>query len=257
MSEVARQPVIGITATTETDAQRGIPGEPASAVARSYIDAVVGAGGIPILLAPFEATSVEIERVLALVDGVVISGGLDVDPAHYGHAAHALTKPAARVRDEFELLIAREAIKNEVPLLGVCRGMQILNVARGGTLHQHLPDLVGHDSHVAPYDQELAADARRFNIELASDSLAARAVGETTTFGWSNHHQGVDALGEGLVASGWARDGVVVAIEDPSRAFALGVQWHPEVDPRSRVIAALIDATRTSTNGFVRERVLS
>lgn len=177
------------------------------------------------------------------MNAVVLTGGPDIDPMHYGAERDARTRTGAPERDEFELVLARRAIDRGVPLLGICRGMQLLNVALGGTLHQHLPDVVGHGRHQrsshAPGDDDHA-------VRLTPGSRAARAAGVTRMgFAESQHHQGVDRVGAGLVASGWAvADGLPVTIELPGAPFVLGVQWHPEVDDGSRLMAGLLEAAR-------------
>jgi putative glutamine amidotransferase len=145
-----------------------------------------------------------------------------------------------RERDVFELALARRALDRDVPVLGICRGMQVLNVARGGTLLQHLPDTHGHHEH----RRELGSfDNADHDVRLAEGSLAHRIAGETVHGTKSHHHQGVDRVGEGFEVTGWAvMDDLPEAMEDPERRFALGVQWHPEADERSRFIAALVDA---------------
>ncbi len=146
-------------------------------------------------------------------------------------------------RDAFEIALARGALERDVPLLGVCRGMQVMNVARGGTLIQHLPDSVGHEDHRRTLG---SFDNSDHDVRLADGSLAARAAGEAIHSTKSHHHQGVDRIGEGLEPSGWATiDDLVETIEDPTRRFALGVQWHPEVDEGSALVAALVEEART------------
>ena len=141
-------------------------------------------------------------------------------------------------RDAFELALATRALERDLPLLGICRGMQVLNVARGGTLLQHLPDVVHHDDHRRVAGTFAGND---HDVRLAPGSLAERAAGRALHPTKSHHHQGVDVLGEGLTVTGWgARDELPEAVEDPGKRFVLGVQWHPEADEESRVIAALV-----------------
>jgi putative glutamine amidotransferase len=145
-------------------------------------------------------------------------------------------------RDAFEIALALRAMERDVPLLGVCRGMQVMNVARGGTLIQHLPAAKGHEDHRRALGTFKDAD---HDVRLAEDSLAARVAGEQRHATKSHHHQGVDAIGEGFAVTGWATvDELPEAIEDPSRRFALGVQWHPEADPGSPMIGALVEQAR-------------
>jgi putative glutamine amidotransferase len=144
-------------------------------------------------------------------------------------------------RDRFELALGHRALERDMPLLGICRGMQMLNVTAGGTLDQHLPDRVGHREH--RHTPGVFAD---HSVRLSERSLASRVVGEAQTAVKSHHHQGIDELGEGVEASGWSDDGVIEAIELPERRFALGVLWHPEQDEASRVIGALVAETRAA-----------
>jgi len=208
----------------------------------AYTRAVQAAGGRAELLVPDDEDARAPEEVLARLDGVIVSGGAgDVDPALYGEARHPRTRPVEGVRDRFELALVTAALDGDVPVLGICRGMQVLNVARGGTLEQHLPDVVGHDRHA--HQPGRYAD---HEVRLEEDSLAARAVGAERAAVKSYHHQGARTLGDGLRATGFSLlgDDLVEAIELPGRTFALGVLWHPEEDERSRVVGALVTAAR-------------
>ncbi len=207
---------------------------------RTYALAVQRAGGIALILAPDERGVEDPDPFLDLVDGLLLAGGADVGPASYGAEPHAETKGAWPDRDRFELGLARRAIERDIPLLGICRGMQMLNVACRGTLQQHLPDQVGHARH-----REVAGVFSEHEVELEPGSLAARAGGGERPRVKSHHHQGVDRLGEGLVVSGRsAGEELVEAIELPDRRFALGVLWHPEEDEDSPAIATLVEASR-------------
>jgi putative glutamine amidotransferase len=168
---------------------------------------------------------------------VVLAGGCDIDPATHGSEPHPSTGATSPERDAFELAIGRAALERDMPLLGICRGMQMLNVAAGGGVVQHLPDVVGHEEH--RHTPGVYADHR---VRLEPGSLAARVVGREQEPVKSHHHQGVDGLGDGVEATGWAvEDGVVEAIEMPGRRFAVGVLWHPEEDEESRVLGALVE----------------
>jgi putative glutamine amidotransferase len=208
----------------------------------AYARAVQAAGARAELLVPDDEDARAPEGVLARLCGVIVSGGAgDVDPALYGEARHPKTQPVQAVRDRFELALVAAAVDGGVPVLGICRGMQVLNVARGGTLEQHLPDVVGHDRHA----QEPGRYADH-EVRLEEDSLAARAVGAERTAVKSYHHQGVRTLGDELRATGFSLlgDDIVEAIELPDQRFALGVLWHPEEDEGSRVVDALVTAAR-------------
>ena len=215
--------------------------EPAAYVPRAYLQAVDRAGGRPVLLVPSAADAADPGAPLALVDGLIVSGGSgDVDPARYGADPDPATRPVEPERDDYELALVRAATEAEVPVLGICRGMQLVNVAFGGTLVQHL----GADDAPGPHRGRPGQFAEH-EVRLAAGSLAARAVGAERTRVRSFHHQGVAEVAPSLRASGWAEDdGSVEALEDPARRFLLGVLWHPEEDETSRVVASVVDAAR-------------
>jgi putative glutamine amidotransferase len=244
------KPVIGLCTAMER-ARWGVWDDEAVLLPRAYVSRVTAAGGIPVLLAPDPAITAEPDTVLGLVDGLVLAGGADVDPSAYGAEPDPRTLGTVPERDAFELALMRRAFELDLPVLGVCRGMQVMNVARGGTLIQHLPDSVGHEDHRRTPGSYDDAD---HDVELVPGSLAGRAAGEARHSTKSHHHQGVDRLGEGLVVSGRATlDDLPEAIEDPALGCALGVQWHPEADPTSPVIASLVRAAaefrRTARGG--------
>ncbi len=229
-----RQPIIGITCY-QAPARWGFWDLPAALVPLGYVEAVSGAGGRPVLLPPVMEG---VADTLALVDGLIFAGGPDIDPAHYGQTAAAATAPLSPERDAAELELLRGAIEAEIPVLGICRGMQLLNVAYGGTLAQHLPDIVGHDGH--------RTQPGRFDlhpVRIADEGQLGAILGPSTIVS-SGHHQGIDAVGSGLVASAWAEDGSVEAVEDPVQRFALGVLWHPEEGEDQRLFAALVATAR-------------
>jgi putative glutamine amidotransferase len=237
------RPTIGITASLET-VTSGPWVEESAVVPIHYVDAVRRAGGRAVLLVPDPDDARDPRAVLDLVDGVVVTGAAgDVDPARYGAEAHPDTHPVAPVRDDYELALVRAAEDRGVPVLGICRGMQVVNVAHGGTLVQHLPETVGHDRHArAP------GEFSRHHVNLVPGSLAARAVGAERTEVSGYHHQGVDTVGDGLTVSAWSAldDGIIEAVEAPEGTWALGVLWHPEEDEASRVIGALVEAARSA-----------
>jgi putative glutamine amidotransferase len=239
---VPRRPIIGIAAALER-ARWGAWDDDVALLPRSYVDHVQRAGGVAVLLPPDPAADDDPEPFLDLVDGLLLAGGADIDPERYGAQPHAETQTTFAERDAFELALTRGALARAMPFLGVCRGMQLLNVARGGTLRQHLPEEFGHHEHrrqIGSFDQ---AD---HDVRLAPGSRAAQAAGEELHGTKSHHHQAVGRVGEGLEVTGWAvMDDLPEAIEDPSLPFALGVQWHPEEDELSRVIASLVEQART------------
>jgi putative glutamine amidotransferase len=213
---------------------------------RSYVDAVHRAGGMALLLAPDPALVDDPDEVLDRVDGLMLAGGGDIDPGAYGAAAHPETTGSVPARDAFEVALVRAALARDTPLLAICRGMQVMNVARGGTLHQHLPELIGHEDHRRVLGSFDGAD---HDVRLVPGSLAARAAGEELHGTKSHHHQGVDRVGEGLVVTGWAAmDELPEALEAQGNRFALGVQWHPEADETSRLIGALVQEARARRN---------
>jgi putative glutamine amidotransferase len=211
-------------------------------LARSYVDALQAAGALVLMIPPDAATAAEPDAVLELLDGLVLAGGADIDPAAYGAAPGPHTTGTWPERDAAEIALFRRALERDLAVLGICRGMQLMNVACGGTLVQHLPDAVGHTDHRRTPGTFDDAD---HDVRLEPGSVAAAACGGTLHGTKSHHHQGVDRVGDGLVATGWSvRDDLVEAIEAPAATWALGVQWHPEADPRSGVVAAFVDAAR-------------
>jgi putative glutamine amidotransferase len=207
---------------------------------RSYVEAVQRAGGVAVMLPP--DPDVDPDQMLDLLDGLILAGGRDIDPAAYGSRPHPETDDPRAERDAFEITLARRAMERDIPLLGICRGMQLMNVARGGTLVQDLPQHVGHEDHRRSLG---TFDGNDHPVRLREGSLAARAAGEAHHGTLSHHHQGVADLGRGLQVTGWADDDELPeAVEDPGLRFALGVQWHPEADPDSPVVAALVEEAR-------------
>ena len=232
------RPVIGIPSPIE-QARWGAWDEPAHVLPRSYVDAVQRAGGAALILPADPVWVTDPDEALDLIDGLLLAGGADVDPRFYGAERHPETAHTTPERDTVEIALARRAMERDLPFLGVCRGMQVMNVALGGTLHQHLPDVVGHGEHRRVVGTFAGAD---HDVRLDAGSLAARSVGEEVHVTLSHHHQGVDELGRGLLVTGRTDlDELPEAIELPDRRFALGVQWHPEADERSRLIAALVE----------------
>ena len=231
---------VGICAAVER-VRWGVWDQEVAMAPRSYATAVQRAGAIALLLPPDPRAGDAPERFLDRVDALIVSGGADVDPASYGAEPHPETRGTWPERDAFEVALVRAAIERELPVLGVCRGMQILNVACGGTLVQHLPDVVGHDEH-----RHTPGAFGDHGVRVDLGSLAAAAAGAELVTVKSHHHQGVDRLGLGLIASGRSvGDDVIEAIELPGGGFVLGVLWHPEEDVRDRVVGALVDAART------------
>jgi putative glutamine amidotransferase len=230
------RPTIGVTAATEK-VSYGVWSEvPSFMSPASYARAVQRAGGRPVLLIPDQEDTEDPDGVLDVIDALIVTGGAgDVNPALYGEEPHPETGPIQEERDAYELALVRAAIDRRMPVLGICRGMQILNVAYGGGIEQHVPDVVGHEDH-----RHTPGTFGDHDVELEPGSLAARAVGAERAPVKSHHHQGVKEIGAGLAVTGRADDATVEALEDPSCPFVLGVLWHPEEDEKSRLIHALV-----------------
>jgi putative glutamine amidotransferase len=233
----AARPNIGITAATET-VSYGVWSEVEAFMSpASYVRAVQRAGGRPIVLPPDPEDAEDPSGVLDLIDALILTGGAgDVNPALYGQERHPETGPIQEERDAYELALARAVVKHEIPTLGICRGMEILNVAYGGSIEQHLPDVLGHEEH-----RHTPGTYADHQVRLEPGSLAARAAGAERTPVKSHHHQGIKEVGDGLRITGWAtEDEAVEALEDPRCQFVLGVLWHPEEDEESQLIKALV-----------------
>jgi gamma-glutamyl-gamma-aminobutyrate hydrolase PuuD len=228
---MTRQPVIGLTAYCE-DARWSHWHKPAVLLPANYAEMVAAAGGIPVLLPPVPGIATAVSRL----DGVLLTGGGDIDPGRYGAQPHPATSRVSQERDAAEVEVLNAAVAASTPVLGVCRGMQLLNVALGGTLHQHLPDVIGTLAHrSAPF---VFGDV---TVETVPGTRAAAVFGPSPTV-LCSHHQSIAALGRGLVTTASAADGVIEAIELPTARFVLGVQWHPEEGMDQRPFDALVEA---------------
>ena len=241
-SSTDRQPVIGLTTYLE-QARTGVWDVRASFLPAVYFQGVTAAGGVAMLLPPQPVDSDIAERVLDGLDGLLITGGKDVDPAAYGQQPHSSTDQPGLQRDAWEFALLDAALKRDLPVLGICRGAQVLNVALGGTLHQHLPDVIGHSGHRAGNAVFTALPVRTVPgtrlAALVGESVDARCY----------HHQAIAELGEGLVASAWDVDGVIEALELPGHGFVLAVQWHPEESLDDlRLFSAIVEAARSYAN---------
>jgi putative glutamine amidotransferase len=234
-------PIIGICAALER-IRWGAWHETVAMTPRSYVRAVQAAGGLAVLLPPDDAAARNPDELLDRLDALILAGGADVDPATYGARRHPEVGVTVPERDRFELALATRALDRDLPLLAICRGMQMLNVARGGTLVQHVPDVVGHEEH-----RHTPGQFADHDVELEPGSLAARTTGADRLGVKSHHHQGVDELGEGLEVTAWsAGDGLPEAVEDRDCRFVLGVLWHPEADKSSRLVAYLVQEARAT-----------
>lgn len=242
------RPIVGLT-TYLQQAQTGVWDVRASFLPAVYLEGVTAAGGIATLLPPQPVDESVAERVLSCLDGLVITGGRDVDPAAYGQSPHAATDAPAQDRDAWEFALVRGALARGLPLLGICRGAQVLNVALGGTLHQHLPDVVGH------YQHQLGnAVFSTSSITTVPGTRLASLIGESTD-AQCYHHQAIAELGRGLIASAWDTDGVVEGVETTGEQFVLAVQWHPEerLDDL-RLFAGVVQAAASYAHRSSRER---
>jgi putative glutamine amidotransferase len=228
------RPVIGITSYAQ-DARWGVWHMPAALVPLAYVDSVERAGGRAVVIPPVEE---DIEETLDSLDGIVFSGGADVDPEQYGAKPHPETDVPQTRRDAGEMALLRGALDRDMPTLAICRGFQLLNVARGGDLIQHLPEKVGHDTH-----KQVPGAFAIHPVEVRPGSRLETIVGPTSDV-TSHHHQALGRLGEGLVESAWAADGTLEGVEDPSRRFVVGVQWHPEAGEDAALFEALVEQAR-------------
>ncbi len=202
---------------------------------RVYVDGIVAAGGVPVLLPPVSEAH---DRLVSAVDGLVLAGGADIEPARYGQEQHATTYTRPN-RDAFEFGLLESALAARKPVLGVCRGLQVLNVALGGTLAQHLPETLDSRDH-----QPAPATFGTTTVNLAEGSRTASILGTEAKVP-CYHHQAIDKLGDGLVPVGWAADGTIEAAELPGDDFVLGIQWHPEQNPEdTRLFEALVRAAK-------------
>ena len=230
------RPLVGITTYAEPEVSWGAWRLPAALIPLSYVRALDAAGARPLLVPPVEEG---VEETLDALDGLLFSGGADVDPATYGHDPHPQTSGVRPERDRAELALLTAALERDLPVLAVCRGSQLLNVARGGDLVQHLPDVVGDERHKhtpgAFADHAVSVEPASRLGGLLGDRAAVK----------SHHHQGFGRVGEGLVPTARAEDGTLEALEDPSRRFAVGVLWHPEEGEDAALFAALVEQART------------
>ncbi len=247
------KPLIGVT-TSELRAgelttlrRHGEPPHAEMALGITYARAVEAAGGVPVVMPPLELAA--IPALVARLDGLLLSGGPDLAPAAYDARPHAELGSTEPRLDAFEYAVVREALRLELPILGVCRGAQALNVACGGTLHQHLPDVVG-DAIVHRQSDEGASLTHL--VDIVAGTRLERVVASTRLRVNSFHHQAVDRLGAGLRASARAPDGTIEAIEDPVRPFVLAVQWHAEMLVHLGAHRALFDGLVAAAAGAVR-----
>jgi putative glutamine amidotransferase len=228
------RPVVGLTVNLEPISSEACGNVEAAFLPATYLTAVVAAGALPVLLPPQVVVESAADQLLRNLDGLIVIGGPDIDPARYGQPRHPKTDVPQPARDDWEDALIRAAVRMDLPLLCICRGQQMLNVALGGTLHQHLPDIVGSGEYQLP-----GYGFNRIPVDIRPGSLLSELLGSATHQEVPvSHHQAVDVLAPGLVASSWSRDQVVEAIEYPDNSFCLGVQWHPEELPEEKAILA-------------------
>ncbi len=234
------RPVIGITSYAQ-EASFGPWKLPVALVPWDYVASVERAGGRPLVIPPSEDG---MEETLGAIDGLVFTGGADLDPAAYGADPHPATDEPQMRRDAAELALLRAALEKDLPTLAICRGSQLLNVVRGGDLVQHLPEVIGDEKH-----KQIPGRFAEHRVRIEPGSRLGNVVGEHGPVK-SHHHQGFGRVGDGLVETAWAEDGTLEGLEDPTRRFALGVLWHPEAGEDAALFEALVDEARA----YRRER---
>jgi putative glutamine amidotransferase len=229
------RPVVEIT-TYVTPARFGAWELESALVPADYVRTIERAGGRPLLVPPSDDG---IAETLDALDALVFSGGSDLDPELYGQDAHPETTGVVPERDRAELTLLRAALERDMPVLAICRGSQVLNVARGGDLVQHLPEVVGDDKH--KHTPGVMAD---HDVRIERDTQLGELLGDRAPVK-SHHHQGFGRIGDGLRVAAVADDGTIEAVEDPERRFALGVLWHPEAGEDLKLFEALVEAARS------------
>jgi gamma-glutamyl-gamma-aminobutyrate hydrolase PuuD len=230
-------PLIGLT-TYREPAAWGVWSQPADLLPADYSDGVRAAGGVPLLLPPVHTESEVADAAAAVVrrlDGLVLAGGADIDPERYGAPRRPATGPPRPERDSWETALATAAVAADLPLLGVCRGMQVMAVAFGGSLEQHLPDRIGSERH-----RPVVGQHGRHDVRLLPGSRLNVVLGERWAVA-TYHHQAVDRLPPNATATGWADDGVVEAFELQGAEWAVAVQWHPEAHAGQPLFSAFVD----------------
>ncbi len=238
------RPVIGVVTAVE-QARYSVWNAPCALLQLNYLQMIQKAGGMAILIPPDPVLLDEPDQILDRIDALVLAGGADIDPSRYGQQQAPETVGLTPVRDELEVALLTRAIERDMPVLGICRGLQILNIVRGGDLVQHLPAVVGSNEHVrhpGVWEDNL------HTVELSPGSRAAQAVGDERAEVYSHHHQAIGRLGDGLVVTGVCPDdNVIEAVELAGSDYVLGVQWHPEADAASSVIEKLVEHARQTS----------
>ena len=240
------RPVIGITAYAEPSVRWGVWDVPAAVLPLAYVEQIARAGGRPLVVPPSEDG---VDETLDVLDGILFSGGSDIDPGQYGHEPHPETNNVRPERDRGELALLRAALDRDMPVLAVCRGSQVLNVARGGDLIQHLPEVVGDEKH-----KHTAGVFADHDVDVHEGTRLAQLLGDRAPVK-SHHHQGFGRLGDGVVESARAEDGTIEALELPEKRFALGVLWHPEEGEDGALFDALVEEARAYRQARMRAPV--
>lgn len=248
------RPLIALTSTTSAAADYGVP---QVMLGTTYIAVLEGLGAASVLLTPAHDPA-SLERILDLSSGLVLTGGEDVEPRRYGQDPHPKLGSTNPARDEMELRVVAAALERRMPVLAICRGFQLLNVAMGGTLYQDLPSQLGGD---LLHEQAAPIAHRWHSARVEEDSSLAQIFGVSELFINSFHHQGIDRIAEGLRPLAWAEDGLVEAAEAPDYPWVFGVQWHPERGeaetqrdgghPDRRLFASFVEAAREHAGGGV------
>ena len=228
------KPIVGITSYAEA-VTWGAWTEPSALVPLSYVRAIERAGGRPLIVPPSDDS---VEETLAVLHGIVFSGGSDLDPELYDADRHPETDEARELRDRAEMALLTAALERDMPVLAVCRGSQVLNVARGGDLVQHLPEVLGHEKH-----RHTPGEWSDHDVKIEPESRVGGLLGKRAPVK-SHHHQGYGRIGEGLRETAWAEDGTVEALEDPAKRFAVGVLWHPEEGEDMALFQALVEEAK-------------
>jgi putative glutamine amidotransferase len=253
---MSRRPLIGVTTSEVRLAEsvhqtpQGEPPRREMALGLTYLQAIEGAGGLPVVIPPLAASAVG--PMLDSLDGICLSGGPDLDPESYSERAHPELGPTVPELDRFEIALARRAYADDMPILAICRGVQALNLAARGTLHQHLPD---RPESSIDHRQSAPSEEPTHEVAIAEDSLLRRVLGRTRCEVNSFHHQAAKRVGAGLRAVAWSEDGVVEALEAPGSRFVLGVQWHAECLIARRENAALFELLVTAAHRGTRTKL--
>ena len=233
------KPRIGLTSYRQ-QGQTGVWNTEMAMIPAFYIEGITRAGGVAIMIPPQALSSSDAKDIISTLDGLMLCGGRDIEPSRYGQAPHSEAEEPDTLRDELETQLLTAAIDAELPFLGICRGAQMLNINRGGTLIQHLPDVVGDNRY-----QKGNAEFSPGEVDVEKDSILGSLVGQKVSNVAMYHHQAIDQLGKGLTVTAKTEDGIIEAVELADHPFGVAVQWHPEQTLDDlRIFEGLIDAAR-------------